>query len=77
VLPRQLRVTRETFIFPGTLLSLGDLLAQFVVEKRSLETYDKKRTLRFAIFGTFFGVSCIQFVPPNVQLSIYCYVYFM
>ncbi|XP_052763090.1 protein Mpv17-like isoform X2 [Mya arenaria] len=39
----------------GTLISLGDVLAQFVVEKRDLASYDKKRTLRFAIFGTFFG----------------------
>jgi len=41
----------------GTLLSVGDLLAQFAIERRSLAAYEPKRTLRFAVFGTFFAVS--------------------
>jgi hypothetical protein len=47
----------EDYPFTGTLLSAGDVLAQLVVEKRPLEMYNVKRTIRFAIFGTFFGVS--------------------
>lgn len=62
-------------VFPGSLLSLGDVLAQFCVEKRSLETYDKKRTLRFAIFGTFFGVSSnVATSAPMLMCSVTCSV---
>ncbi|XP_060553542.1 protein Mpv17-like isoform X2 [Ruditapes philippinarum] len=46
---------RTAAISAGTLLSAGDVLAQLVVEKRPLEMYNVKRTIRFAIFGTFFG----------------------
>ena len=38
-------------------MSTGDVLSQFLVQKRCLAEYDVKRTLRFAFFGTFLGVS--------------------
>ncbi|KAH3710583.1 hypothetical protein DPMN_070070 [Dreissena polymorpha] len=42
-------------ISAGCLMSTGDILSQFLVQKRSLAEYDGKRTLRFAFFGTFLG----------------------
>lgn len=43
-------------------MSVGDVLAQLVVEKVPLEKYNAKRTVRFGFFGTFFGVSskCLE-----------------
>ena len=43
--------------FPGVLMGGGDLLAQFVVERKSFHQYEPERTARFLIFGTFVGVS--------------------
>jgi hypothetical protein len=39
---------------PGCLFTMGDLIAQTVVERHS--TIDLKRTLRMATFGTFITV---------------------
>ena len=41
----------------GILMGTGDVIAQFVVEKKSMQQYEFERTARFLVFGTFIGVS--------------------
>ncbi|KAI0218367.1 Protein Mpv17 [Lamellibrachia satsuma] len=37
----------------GGLMAVGDIIAQFVVEKKSIDDYSATRTGRFLVFGTF------------------------
>ena len=47
-------------LFAGGLMAVGDVVAQFVVEKKSVDEYSGKRTGRFLVFGMFVLVSdCI------------------
>lgn len=45
-------------------MALGDVLAQTFVEKKTFADFNAKRTLRFAVFGTFFGgpVFCLWYM---------------
>lgn len=50
---------RTSAVSAGTLMSLGDFLAQTVIERRSVNEYEPKRTLRFFTFGIcFVGPAC-------------------
>ncbi|KAL4218292.1 Protein Mpv17 [Mactra antiquata] len=44
---------RTAAVSAGTLMTLGDAIAQTVVEKKSLSQFEVKRSLRFVVFGTF------------------------
>ena len=48
-------------IISGTMMTCGDIIAQFTVDKRKLSELDLKRTLRFTILGSCVVVStCIS-----------------
>lgn len=40
-------------------MAVGDVIAQFVVEKKSVDDYSATRTGRFLVFGTFALVSVV------------------
>ena len=44
-------------IISGTMMTCGDIIAQFTVDKRKLSELDLKRTLRFTILGSCVVVS--------------------
>jgi len=48
----------------------GDVISQFVVERKSLHQYDASRTTRFFLFGTVLLV-CVLFVKlPVVTVKL-------
>jgi len=50
-------------ILSGILMGSGDLISQFCVEKKSLVSYEFRRTVRFFVFGT--------------VILVYLYLYFV
>jgi len=50
-------------------MAVGDVVAQFVVEKKSVDEYSGKRTGRFLVFGMFVLVSdCITSALLSIKI---------
>lgn len=49
----QVHPVRTAALSAGTLMTLGDAIAQTLVEKKPLSKFEFKRSLRFLVFGTF------------------------
>lgn len=46
-----------TYINSGTMMTLGDIIAQTTIDKRKITQLDLKRTVRFTVLGAFVVVS--------------------
>jgi len=54
----------------GVLMASGDVISQFVVEKKSLMQYDRHRTTRFFLFGTFLLVCIVLFLSSTLRVGL-------
>ena len=60
----------HTFFIAGGVMSLGDYVAQKVVEKKP--ELDVARNVRFAAVGLFWAVSIMRSLPPAATRGMLC-----